>query len=114
MILVIDDDDDVGDVLELAMEMCGFRCERARDAAAGLARLRADRPSLVICDVVLRDGNGGDIAGAAAELGIPVLLMSGAPQAIERYADRGIPFLQKPFRLAQLEAAVGQLLSLQH
>ena len=39
-------------------------------------------------------------------MGIPVLLISGDPVAISDHQGKDIPFLRKPFRLAELERKV--------
>jgi DNA-binding response OmpR family regulator len=72
--------------------------------------MRAVRPSLVIADVKLRGGNGDDLSGLARAMGIPVLLISGEPKTIERHRGDGEEFMQKPFRLADLQAKVKEMI----
>jgi DNA-binding response OmpR family regulator len=45
-----------------------------------------------------------------AQKNIPVLLMGGEPQSIERLQEENAPFLQKPFRLSELEQWVKNIL----
>jgi DNA-binding response OmpR family regulator len=65
---------------------------------------------LIVADSVLRGGNGDDIAKAAAQRHIPIIMMSGEPERIARLSGGPLPFLQKPFRSAALVSLVAQLL----
>jgi len=63
--------------------------------------------ALVISDVVLPDGNGVELVLAFREArpGLPVVLMSGYADERARWPDirdRNLPFLQKPFSIAEI------------
>ena len=65
---------------------------------------------LIIADAVLRGDNGENIASAAGQLGVPILLISGDIERIARLKGGTVPFLQKPFRPHALLRAIEQLL----
>lgn len=53
MILIVDDDRSVRMSVALMLKTAGFESSEASDAAQAIARLRADRPELVILDMNL-------------------------------------------------------------
>jgi FixJ family two-component response regulator len=71
--------------------------------------LRASRPALLITNVRLPSGDGRDLEKLARVMGVPVLLISAHPQDIDECGD--VAFLQKPFRLRDLEREVARLLA---
>lgn len=58
-ILVIDDDPDMVLASRMALERAGYRVIEARNGAAGLARIKADRPDLIILDVMMESMTEG-------------------------------------------------------
>jgi CheY-like chemotaxis protein len=110
LILVVEDDDDVQAVLAGFLEHCGYRLALANDGNAGAEILRAARPDLLITDVQLRGGNGDDLAKLASAMNVPVLLISGQPEAIHQHQAVPVAFMQKPFRLDALKAAIEDLI----
>jgi len=110
LILIVEDDNQVRITLATFLEQKGYRLALANDGAVGADILRATQPALLIADVRLQGGNGEDLAKLAHAMGIPVLLMSGEPRAIEQLRGGALSFLQKPFRLAVLEREIEKLL----
>jgi two-component system nitrogen regulation response regulator NtrX len=110
LILVVEDDRDVRVLIGQFLEEKGYRLASANERSVGAEIMRATRPVLLIADVRLRGGNGDDLAKLAHAMGIPVLLISGEPVAIRDHRGRNIPFLHKPFRLAELERQVEALI----
>jgi DNA-binding response OmpR family regulator len=106
LILVVEDDYDVRILIAKFLEGLGYRLALANERSVGAEIMRATRPVLLIADVHLRGGNGDDLAKLAHSLNIPVLLISGEPGAMAKYGGGNIPFLHKPFRLAELARAV--------
>jgi DNA-binding response OmpR family regulator len=110
LVLIVDDDPAIAEVLAAYLVEQGFDVATAGEHAAAAEMLRSSRPTLLISDVRLQGGNGEDLAKLAFALDVPVLLMSGEPQTIERLGDAGPSFLAKPFRLAELGRTVDALL----
>jgi len=109
LILVVEDDADVCTVLCTFLEDIQHRVAIANDHATGAEILEKLNPALLIVDIMLQDGNGNDLARLARTKDIPVLLMSGDLKSIERLHEENAPFLQKPFRLSELEQWVKNL-----
>ena len=115
LILVVEDDSDIRQVMLEALQSAGYLAEAVPGGAEALARLRggAVTPALILLDNNMAGMNG--VAFRQAQLadpelaGIPVLLLSGAAGLAEQAAEMNVQFLRKPFRLAELLAAVQQV-----
>lgn len=67
-ILIIDDEPIIRKLLARMMELEGYEVFQAADRASGLKLLTAKTPQLVLCDVFLPDGNGGEMVKEIKEL----------------------------------------------
>ncbi len=104
-ILVIDDEDDIREVAQLSLEaMGGWEVLTADCGAAGLGRAAAERPDVILLDVMMPDMDGPStfqrLRSDPATAGIPVVFLT----AKVRFADRqflidlgGDAVLSKPF-----------------
>lgn len=111
-ILVVDDDLDIRDVLSDALEDEGFEVSTAANGREALRCIGVEEPALVLLDLQMPGMNGTELLTTlrAAQLTMPVVLMSADPQAA-RVADSGQAdgYLAKPFDLAAVLATVEQL-----
>jgi len=121
-VLVVDDDAEMRRYLQLCLERSwGGRAEvtASADGEDALARLAAERFDVLVTDLLLPGPDGFTLCAAleapGPNHGIPALLVTGEPGAIERAAafgagrrDRGL--LAKPFNAARLVAAIQRLL----
>jgi two-component system OmpR family response regulator len=110
-ILVVEDDSDLVIVLVQVLEQEGYRVSAASRRVEALAVLGQGDVDLIVADSVLRGGNGDDIAKAAGEREVPVIMISGEPGRIVRLRGGPTPFLEKPFRAAALVQLVARLLA---
>ena len=110
LILVVEDDAAVCTVLCTFLEDIEHRVAVANNLATGTEILEKLNPALLIVDIMLQGGSGNDLARLARTKNIPVLLMSGDLKSIEQNHEETAPFLQKPFRLSELEKWVKKLL----
>ena len=110
LILLVEDEPAIRSILADAIEAAGLRSEVASNYADGVVLLHASRPALLIADVRLPDGDGNQLAAAGRQLGVPTLLISGHPEEIVAAEVSRSAFLAKPFRLAELRAAIGALI----
>jgi len=110
LILVVEDDYDVRITIARFLEELGYRLVLANEVSVGANILRATRPILVITDMKMRGGSGLELAKLAYALGVPALLISGEPATLLEHGDGPMPFLQKPFRLAELAARIEEII----
>ena len=117
-ILVVDDDPVILQLLQVNFEMEGFTVITAADGREGVARTRADRPDIVVSDVMMPRMSGLELV---AELkadpdtaSIPVLLLTAKAQqadvssGLEQGAD---DYVTKPFEPLDLVDRVNRLLN---
>lgn len=109
-ILLVEDDADLLGVLVQVLEGAGYRVSAAMRRAEARALLRKGGIDLIVTDSALRGGNGDDVAKAAGRRQLPVIMISGEPERMERLAAGAAPFLAKPFRAADLLRLVAELL----
>jgi PAS domain S-box-containing protein len=109
-ILVIEDDADVADGLQAALEIDGHDVEVAKNGSDGLSRARLFQPEVVLCDIGLPGMNGYDVARAFRadpDLRATVLVaLSGYAQAEDVERARGAGFdrhLAKPASIDNLK-----------
>lgn len=108
LILLVEDEPSLRDTISDVIDSAGFRIEVAATYADGLVLLNGSRPSLLIANALLPDGDGQELAEVARRLGVPTLLVSGYPQ--DEAEARGVPFLAKPFRIADLVRMIRTLI----
>lgn len=97
-ILLVEDDPDVGPILELILRGNGYAVDAAGTIAAAEALLNAQPYDLVITDGRLPDGHGIAIADKAAAMGVPRIVLTGyifqsSPADLDRHHH-----LMKPIR----------------
>jgi PAS domain S-box-containing protein len=105
-VLVVEDNDDVGQFSTELLEDLGYAVERAANANAALAMLAQDEFSadLVFSDVIMPGMNGVELAGIIRERypGLPVVLTSGYSNVLAENAHRGFELIQKPYSVESL------------
>jgi DNA-binding response OmpR family regulator len=113
-VLVIDDDPDVREALQAALEGDGYRVICAPDGEAGIARVLTDRPDVVIVDMMMPRVSGFVVLERLKHhhrLGVPVIMLTANESDHQRaYAEfLGVDlYLNKPIRAAQLFQSVRQ------
>ena len=102
-VLVVDDDPGICAVIEEVLGFGGYRVRIAYDGLDALRQLDREPADLVLTDIMMPRLDGLGLAARLRERGAPpVVLVSAA--ATPR--DTTIPFLAKPFELADLLGAV--------
>ena len=108
-VLVVDDHPDTADSLAQVVEMFGYEAEIARDASSAIARARATRPDVLLCDIGLPGNSGYDIARAlrSEDLGAAMTLVAisgyAQPEDIRAALDAGFDLhLAKPPQIEEL------------
>ena len=116
VILLVDDEPAVRTTLCRWLERSGYSVLPAENGldALGYALWPGQQIDLVITDIDMpRLGGIGFVEQLnEAQPGTPVLYVSGYPRSIFAFLDDDptIPFLQKPFALAELSATAGALI----
>jgi len=113
-VLVIDDDPDVRRFIVQCLETLDYDVTQAEHGEAGLARLDADRPTLLIVDFAMPGLNGAAVAAEARRRrpGLPVILVTGYAdtKAVERVVGTEA-ILRKPFKVEDLANSMRRALA---
>jgi two-component system phosphate regulon response regulator PhoB len=119
-VLVVDDDERVRTVVSWQLESDGFAVTHARDGAAALDQIAADRPDLVVLDLSLPGVGGLDVLRRVRQSEmhggpppLPVIVLSGRSGETDRIVglDLGADdYLVKPFSPGELAARVRSVL----
>jgi CheY-like chemotaxis protein len=107
-VLVVEDDVDSREMLACVLELHGFRPVLAADGVDALDRLRAERPCVILLDLMMPRMNGWEFRETQlrdeANRSIPVVVLSAAGRAAESVpADA---YLQKPINMDAVISAV--------
>jgi two-component system OmpR family response regulator len=97
-VVAVEDDPAMRLLVQFNLEGAGFRVVLAETGAEGIEAVAAERPDLVLLDVMLPDVGGFDVAGRLGE--VPVVFMSARASMsdYERGREAGaIDYITKPF-----------------
>jgi signal transduction histidine kinase len=111
-ILLVEDNDEVGEFAEHLLGELGHDVVRVRSGEEALDRALTGRFDLVFTDVVMPGMSGLDLAGRLAEIrpGLPIILTTGYSDEIARSGAGGRPVILKPYRPETLASAIEQAL----
>ena len=108
-ILLIEDHKEFQELVSALLKAEGFAVVAANSSAAALTALDTLRPSLILLDSSLPDGDGVDLARSirTRRVGAPIVLMTTDSQSTGLTAEIGaIQILVKPFSTASLLSTV--------
>ena len=110
-ILVVDDEKDLLELLKMALVQEGYAVRTACDAAEALSIIKADRPDLILLDVLLPDISGirltTRLKNDAETAGIPIILLTakdGETDIIVGLSVGADDYITKPFSMKVLLA----------
>jgi DNA-binding response OmpR family regulator len=114
-ILIIDDDTDVLEIMEAALDYEGFKVVTSPVADNYQDLIRRNQIDLIIIDYLLNGINGGEICHqikTCPEFGhLPVIIYSASPRVLQSLGYYGCDsFIPKPFDLADIVGQVTGLL----
>ncbi|HEX6441723.1 MAG TPA: response regulator [Stellaceae bacterium] len=101
-ILLVEDDEDVAEVLRIAILGEGYAVDYAPTAAEAWKQLAVHHYELVLSDWRLPDGDGSVIADGGAELGAKTFIMSGFLPEMPLDRREGHRCMMKPVRIGEL------------
>jgi two-component system chemotaxis response regulator CheY len=113
-VLLIEDEDTIGEVVSDALALEGYEVRRARNGREALDILRGWLPRVIVLDLMMPVMDGWAFRAAQRQLvgnaaTVPVIVLSGAREVRARAAELGaVEALSKPFDLGQMLAAVGR------
>lgn len=117
LILVVDDDPSIVTVLQHILTRDGHTVRSATNGKEGLAAARAEKPDLIILDIMMPEVDGITASGILFQdpmlRRIPVIILTATGQAARKILDL-VPnvrvYVEKPFDPAQLVSQVHRLM----
>ena len=117
-LLLVEDNAHCASALARWLEICGARVAIAGTVDAACARLRSERPDLLLVDLHLPDGSGWDVVDAARALApgapqVPTVAITGSVAELGRAAaSHGVRHvIGKPIAPAALADALSETLA---
>lgn len=115
-VLLIDDDAAHLSVVRGLLEPLGFQVRMANDGATGLALAAQVQPDLVLCDVMLGEENGWDIAAQLRRrhgASLRIVMLTGEGPLAEGEPATHDGFIMKPFAFDTLLDAIADQLGVE-
>ena len=114
-ILLVEDNEEVGEFAESLLSELGHRVSWAKSAEQAMSLARAEGFDAVFTDVVMPGMSGLELADALGRVrpDLPVILTTGYSDEIAETGTGGKPVLLKPYRLETLAAAIDQALAVE-
>lgn len=123
-ILIVDDDPDITEAMRVVLENRGYTVNNACDSQEGMEKIKADRPDLLVLDVMMGSSQEGfvmarELKGNDDTKSIPILMLTavkdktGIDFKAEAGDDAWLPveaFLDKPVKPDVLLKKVEELL----
>jgi len=117
-ILVVDDEPNIVLSLEFLMKQAGFQVRTASDGEAALAAVAAERPDLVLLDVMMPRKNGYEVCQAIRANPdwnkVRIIMLTAKGREVER--EKGLAlgaddYITKPFSTQEVVERVRELLA---
>jgi DNA-binding response OmpR family regulator len=112
-VLVVEDDEVIGELVAVILSESGYAVERAASAEAAMTSVRHHPPALVLLDLTLPGMSGTAFLNLCkrgrATAHIPVVVMSAEPSRHTGSPARADAVLAKPFDIDQLCDTVSRL-----
>jgi DNA-binding response OmpR family regulator len=112
-ILVVDDETTLRETLVDALETEGFRVVSAADGREALTVFRAERPDLVLLDLMLPELSGIEVCRIIrAESGVPIVMLTAKDSELDKVVGLELgadDYVTKPFSLRELSARIRAL-----
>jgi two-component system phosphate regulon response regulator PhoB len=116
-VLIIEDEEAAAELFAEMMRVSGFRVLKMTNSAPAMDRMTADRPDVVILDIMMPDTSGLDILRQMRRdpqlAGVPVVVVSAKsmPADIKNGMEAGAStYLTKPVGFLDLKEAVERAL----
>ncbi len=112
-ILVVDDESTLRETLVDALEVEGFRVVAAANGREALLQFRAERPDLVLLDLMLPELSGIEVCRIIrAESGVPIVMLTAKDSELDKVVGLELgadDYVTKPFSVRELSARIRAL-----
>ena len=116
-ILAVDDEPNIVRLIQVNLERHGYQVDTANNGVQALEKIRANRPDLVVSDVMMPEMDGFELLSTIkrdpALEDLPIIMLTAKTQdknVMEGYSRGADMYLTKPFNPAELLAFVKRIL----
>ncbi len=114
-VLVVDDEQNLAEVVTMALRFNGFTVETAGSGREALAAVGKFKPHLIVLDVMLPDMEGFEVAArlGAQRAGVPIIFLTARDATEDKLrglTGGGDDYMTKPFSLEELIARIRTIL----
>jgi two-component system OmpR family response regulator len=114
-LLVVDDEQNIAEVVTMALRFNGFTVETAASGREALAAVSVFKPHLIVLDVMLPDMEGFEVARrlGAQRAGVPIIFLTArdaTEDKVRGLSGGGDDYMTKPFSLEELVARIRTIL----
>ena len=113
-ILIVDDEEAIRSLLRQELTEAGYAVDEAPNGREALERVRANKPDLIILDIMMPEINGFDVAAILKNdpqtMDIPIIVLSIVQDKARGYRIGVDRYLTKPIDTTLLFSEVGHLL----
>ena len=114
-VLVVDDEQNLVEVVTMALRFQGFTVETAATGREALAAVAKFKPHLMVLDVMLPDMDGFEVAKrlGAQRAGVPIIFLTArdaTEDKVRGLTGGGDDYMTKPFSLEELVARIRTIL----
>ena len=116
-ILAVDDEPNIVRLIQVNLERHGYQVDTASNGVQALEKIRANRPDLVVSDVMMPEMDGFELLSTIkrdpALEDLPIIMLTAKTQdknVMEGYSRGADMYLTKPFNPAELLAFVKRIL----
>jgi phosphate regulon transcriptional regulator PhoB len=120
-ILVVEDEKDIRELVRFHLEQEGFTVREAESGEEALERVAADRPALVVLDIMLPGSDGLEVCrrlrASANTASLPIVMLTAKAAEVDRVLGLEIgadDYITKPFSPRELIARVKAVLRRTH
>lgn len=119
-ILAVDDEPNIVRLIQVNLERQGYQVETANNGAQALAKIKENRPDLLVSDVMMPEMDGFELLANVRRdptiSDLPVIMLTAKAQdrdVMTGYQHGADMYLTKPFNPAELLSFVKRILSSQ-
>ena len=112
-VLGVEDERDIVDILEMALEEKGYVVERAVNGVQGLEKISSFEPDIIVLDIIM-EGMDGLTMKTRMKSNVPVIVISACDVKTKEQILAKIKvdkWLEKPFEISDLIDAIKELVN---
>ena len=108
-ILVVEDEQHIGQMIEAALGLAGYECEICRDGRRAVAKVHQENYDLILLDIMLPEMNGFEVIEAIKSREIPVIFLTALQDVTDKVKGLRLgaeDYIVKPFEIMELLARI--------